>query len=105
MLHRRPDLACPLHHKANGLPYAAFADDKLVRERGLRMVPHFDLLPYRADFLRIITYGNAQKYLRIHFFFGLFLCRPLDTERELGFKRVAYSVDLNERRSRIGKKN
>ena len=46
MLHRRPDLAYPLHHKANGLPYAAFVDDKLVRERGLRVVSHFDLLPY-----------------------------------------------------------
>ena len=45
MLHRRPDLAYPLHHKANGLPYAAFVDDKRVRERGLRMVPHPDLLP------------------------------------------------------------
>ena len=49
MLHRRPDLACPLHHKANGLPYAAFVDDKLVRERGLRMVSHFDLLPYSDE--------------------------------------------------------
>ena len=49
MLHRRPDLAYPLHHKANGLPYAAFVDDKLVRERGLRMVSHFDLLPYSDE--------------------------------------------------------
>ena len=49
MLHRRPDLAYPLHHKANGLPYAAFVDDKLVRERGLRMVPHSDLLPYTDE--------------------------------------------------------
>ena len=49
MLHRRPDLAYPLHHKANGLPYAAFVDDKLVRERGLRMVSHFDLLPYNDE--------------------------------------------------------
>ena len=38
-----------LHHKANGLPYAAFVDDKLVRERGLRMVSHFDLLPYSDE--------------------------------------------------------
>ena len=49
MLHRRPDLAYPLHHKANGLPYAAFVDDKLVRERGLRMVSHFDLLSYSDE--------------------------------------------------------
>ena len=49
MLHRQPDLAYPLHHKANGLPYAAFVDDKLVRERGLRMVSHFDLLPYSDE--------------------------------------------------------
>ena len=49
MLHRRPDLAYPLHHKANGLPYAAFVDHKLVRERGLRMVSHFDLLPYSDE--------------------------------------------------------
>ena len=49
VLHRRPDLAYPLHHKANGLPYAAFVDNKLVRERGLRMVSHFDLLPYSDD--------------------------------------------------------
>ena len=49
MLHRRPDLAYPLHRKANGLPYAAFVDDKLVRERGLRMVSHFDLLPYSDE--------------------------------------------------------
>ena len=47
MLHRRPDLVYPLHHKANGLPYAAFVDDKLVRERGL--VSHFDLLPYSDE--------------------------------------------------------
>ena len=49
MLHRRPGLAYPLQHKANGLPYAAFVDDKLVRERGLRMVSHFDLLPYSDE--------------------------------------------------------
>ena len=49
MLHRRPDLAYPLHHKANGLPYAAFVDDKLVRERGLRMVSLSDLLPYSDE--------------------------------------------------------
>ena len=49
MLHRRPGLVYPLHHKANGLSYAAFVDDKLVRERGLRMVSHFDLLPYTDE--------------------------------------------------------
>ena len=49
MLHRRPDLAYPLHHTANGFPYAAFVDDKLVRESGLRMVPHFDVLPYSDE--------------------------------------------------------
>ena len=49
MLHRRPDLSYPLHHKANGLPHAAFVDDNLVRERGLRMVSHFDLLPYSDE--------------------------------------------------------
>ena len=46
MLHQRPDLAYPLHHTANGLSYAAVVDDKIVRERGLRMVSHSDLLPY-----------------------------------------------------------
>ena len=45
-LHQRPDLVYLLHHKANGLPYAAFVDDKLVREHGLRMISHSDLLPY-----------------------------------------------------------
>ena len=49
MLHRRPDLVYLLHHKANGLPYAAFVDDKLVRERGLRMVSHFDLRRYSDE--------------------------------------------------------
>ena len=49
MLHQRPDLAYPLHHTANGLPYAAFVDDKIVRERGLRMVSHSDLLPYSDE--------------------------------------------------------
>ena len=49
MLHRKPDLTYPLHHKANGLPYVAFVDDKLVRKRGLRMISHFDLLPYSDD--------------------------------------------------------
>ena len=49
MLHRRPDLAYPLHHTANGLPYAAVVDDKIVRERGLRMVSHSDLLPYSDE--------------------------------------------------------
>ena len=48
-LHQRPDLSYPLHHKANGLPYAAFVDDTIVRERGLRMVSHFDLLPYSDE--------------------------------------------------------
>ena len=48
-LHRKPDLTYPLHHKANGLPYVAFVDDKLVRQRGLRMISHFDLLPYTDD--------------------------------------------------------
>ena len=45
-LHQRPDLVYLLHHKANGLPYAAFVDDKLVHEHGLRMISHSDLLPY-----------------------------------------------------------
>ena len=49
MLRRKPDLTYPLHHKANGLPYVAFVDDKLVRKRGLRMISHFDLLPYFDD--------------------------------------------------------
>ena len=49
MLHRRPDLTYPLHHMANGLPYAAFVDDKFVRERGLCMVSHSDLLPYSDE--------------------------------------------------------
>ena len=49
MLHQQPDLAYPLHHKANNIPYAAFVDDKLVQERGLRMVSHFDLLPYSDE--------------------------------------------------------
>ena len=26
----------------------------------------------QGGYLRTITYGNAQKYLRIHFFFGFF---------------------------------
>jgi len=49
MLHRQPDLAYPLHNKANGIPHAAFVDDKIVQERGLRMVSHFDLLPYSDE--------------------------------------------------------
>jgi hypothetical protein len=49
MLHQKPDLTYPLHHKANGLPYAAFVDDKLVRKRNLRMLSHYDLLPYSDD--------------------------------------------------------
>ena len=49
MLHQRPGLAYPPHHTANGLPYAAFVDDKIVRERGLRMVSHSDLLPYSDE--------------------------------------------------------
>ena len=37
-LHQEPDLSYPLHHKANGLPYAAFVGDNVVRKHGLRMV-------------------------------------------------------------------
>ena len=60
---------------------------------------------YRADFLRTITYGNAQKYLRIHFLFLVFIFGVFSTRKgSLVFKRLAYSADLNERRSRIGKK-
>ena len=54
-LRQRPDLVYPLHHKANGLPYTVFVDDKLVRENGLRMISHSDLLPY-SD-------GKAMKML------------------------------------------
>ena len=50
-----------LHHKANGLPYAAFVDDKVVRERGLRMVSHFDLLPY-SDEKAIKMLSTQWKY-------------------------------------------
>ena len=49
MLHQRPDLAYPLLHTANGLPYAVFVDDKIVRARGLRMVSHSDLQPYSDE--------------------------------------------------------
>jgi len=49
MLRRQPDLAYPLHNKANGIPYAAFVDDKIVQERKLRMVSHFDLLSYSDE--------------------------------------------------------
>jgi hypothetical protein len=38
-----------LHHKVNGFPYAAFVDGNIVRQHGLRMVSHFDLLPYTDD--------------------------------------------------------
>ena len=48
-VHQRPELVYPLHHKPNGLPYGAFVDDKLVRERGLRVVSHFELFPYTDE--------------------------------------------------------
>ena len=49
MLRRQPDLAYPLHNKANGIPYAVFVDDKIVQERKLRMVSHVDLLTYSDE--------------------------------------------------------
>ena len=49
MLRQHPELICKLHHKVNGLPYAALVDDNTVRRRGLRMGSPFDLLPYIDD--------------------------------------------------------
>ena len=46
---QQSELIQKLHRKVNGLPYAAFVDDDTVRQRGLRMVSHFDLLPYTDD--------------------------------------------------------
>ena len=61
---------------------------------------------YRADFLRIITYGIAQFGVWVEKFFkkkisGIF-------SRHMGclvFSGLPYSFDLNERRSGLRKKN
>ena len=49
VLHQQPNLAYSLHNQANGIPYVALIDDKIVRERKLRMISHADLTPYTDE--------------------------------------------------------
>ena len=49
VLHQQPNLAYSLHNQANGIPYVALIDDKIVQERKLRMISHVDLTPYTDE--------------------------------------------------------
>ena len=61
VLHQQPNLAYSLHNQANGIPYVALIDDKIVQARKLRMISHVDLTPY-TDEKAMKTLSNQWKF-------------------------------------------